>query len=103
MEARLLDFRALLLLLDLQQQRTVDVRQDTAESDGGTNESVELLVTANGELQMTGRNTLDLEILGSVAGQLEYFGGQVLENCSDVDGGWKDSSAHVHRRGGGKL
>ena len=56
----------LLLLLDLEQQRAVDVRQDTTEGDGGTDEGVELLVTTNGELQVAGRDTLNLEILGSV-------------------------------------
>lgn len=44
----------------------VDVRQNSSSSDGGSNERVELLVSSNGELQMTGSNTLDSEILGSV-------------------------------------
>ena len=56
----------LLLLLDLEQQGTVDVGQDTTEGDGGADEGVELLVTADGELEMTRRDTLDLEILGGV-------------------------------------
>jgi hypothetical protein len=77
----------LLLLLDLQQQRTVDVREDTAKSNGGANESVEFLVTADGELQVARRDALDLEILGGVASQLEDFSGQVLQDGSDIDGG----------------
>lgn len=38
---------------------------------------------------MTGRDSLDLEILSSVAGEFEYFGGEVFEDGSDVDGGWE--------------
>lgn len=40
--------------------------QDTTEGDGGADQGVELLVTADGELQVTRRDTLDLEILGGV-------------------------------------
>ena len=40
--------------------------QYTTEGDGGTNESIELLITTDGELEMAGSDTLDLEILGSV-------------------------------------
>ena len=64
--------------------------QDTAEGDGGSDQSVELLVAANGELKMTGRDTLDFEILGGVACEFEDFSGEVFENGSDVDGGWKE-------------
>ena len=39
---------------------------------------------------MTGRDSLDLEILSGVAGEFEYFGGEVFEDGSDVDGGWED-------------
>ncbi len=42
------------------------MRQHTTESDGGTDESVQFLVTADGELKVAGRDTLDLEILGRV-------------------------------------
>lgn len=40
--------------------------QHTTEGDGGTDQGVELLVTADGELQVARRDTLDLEILGGV-------------------------------------
>ena len=56
----------LLLLLNLEKQSAVDVRQDTTKGDGGADECVEFLVTTNGELQVAGCDTLDLEILGSV-------------------------------------
>lgn len=56
----------LLLLLHLEQQRAVDVRQDTSEGDRGADQGIELLVSADGELEMAGRDTLDLEVLGRV-------------------------------------
>lgn len=58
----------LLLLLDLEQQSTVDVWQHTTERDGGADESVKLLVATDSELKVARRNTLHLEILGSILG-----------------------------------
>jgi len=55
-----------LLLFDLEEQRAVDMRQDTSESDGRSDEGVEFLVTTDGKLKMPGCNTLDLEVLGCV-------------------------------------
>ena len=53
----------------------------------------QLLVTANGELQMARGDTLDLEVLGGVSGQLEHLGGQVLKDGGRVDGsGGSDTS-----------
>ena len=57
---------SLLLLLDLQQQSAVDVWEDTTKSDGGPDEGVELLVTTDGELEVTRGDALDLEVLGGV-------------------------------------
>jgi len=75
-----------LLLLDLQQQRPIDVGQDTAESNSGANEGVELLVAADSELQVAGGDAFDLEVLGGVARQLQHLGRQVLQHCCQVDG-----------------
>lgn len=36
---------------------------------------------------MAGRYTLHFKIFGSVAGKLEYFSGEVLQNCGHVDSG----------------
>lgn len=44
----------------------MDVGEDSSASDGGADERVELLVSANGELEMTRGDTLDAEILGGV-------------------------------------
>ena len=69
---------AFLLLLYLQQQRSVDMRQDTTEGDRGPDKGVEFLVAADGELQMAWGDALDFEVLGGVAGEFEDFGGEVL-------------------------
>lgn len=40
--------------------------QNTTESDCGTDEGVEFLVATNGQLEVAGCDTLDLEVLGGV-------------------------------------
>ena len=49
----------------------VDVRNDTTASNGGLDEGVQFFVTTDGKLQMSGSDTLHLQILGGVTGQLE--------------------------------
>ena len=66
--ALLLLLRSLSLLAD---EALVDMRDDSASGDGRLDERVQLLVTTDGELQVARRDTLHLEILGRVAGQLE--------------------------------
>jgi len=44
-----------------------------------------LLIVADGELQVTGNNTLLLVVAGGVASKLEDLGSEVLEDCSKVD------------------
>lgn len=56
----------LLLLFDLQQQRAVDVWQNTSKGDSCADEGIEFFVSANGELKMAGSDTLDFEILGGI-------------------------------------
>lgn len=68
--------------------------QDTTEGDSGTDEGVKLFVSADGKLQMTWRDTLDLEIFGGVASELEDFGGEVFEDSGNVDSGL-GSDAHL--------
>jgi hypothetical protein len=65
----------------------VDVRDDASARDGALDERVELLVPADGELQVARGDALDLEVLAGVAGQLQDLGGQVLEDGGGVDGG----------------
>lgn len=61
-----LESLGLLLLLDLEKQRAVDVWQHTTKGDGGSDQGIQLLVTTDGELQMAGCDALDLEVLGGV-------------------------------------
>lgn len=81
-----LDLATLLLLLDLQEQCTVDAGQDTTEGDGCADESVQFFITTDGKLEVARRDTLDLEILGGITRQFENFGSQVLKNSGHVDG-----------------
>merc|ERR1719187_188406 len=73
----------------LPDERLVDVRDDTTAGNGGLDQSVQLLVSPDGELEMSGGDPLHLEILTGVAGQLENLRCEVLQ----------DSRA-VHSRGG---
>lgn len=83
-----------LLLLNLEEESTVDVWEDTTKGNGGSDQGVEFLVSADGELKVAGRDTLDLEILGGVSGKLEDFGGEVLEDRGHVDSSLR-SDAHL--------
>ena len=65
----------------------MDVRNDTTTSDSGLDESVELLIAANGQLQVPRSNSLHLEVLTSVACKLEHLGSQVLQDGGRVDSG----------------
>lgn len=49
-------------------------------------ELVQLLIVADGKLEMAGNDTGLLVVTGSVASQLEDLSSQVLENGSQVDG-----------------
>jgi len=71
----------------LADQRLVDVRDHTAAGNGGLDEGVQLFVSPDGELQVTGGDTLHLQVLGRVACQLENLSCQVLEDGCGVDGG----------------
>ena len=93
------DLARLLLLLDLEEQGAVDVGQDTSEGDCGFDERVELLVAADGELQVAWRDALDLEVLCGVSGELEDFGGEVFEDGGEVDGGFGADARLLARDG----
>lgn len=62
----------------------MDVGDDTSAGDGGLDEGVQLLVTADGKLQVARCDTLHLEVLARVTRQLEHLGGQVLEDRGRV-------------------
>lgn len=63
----------------------MDVRNDTTTGNGGVDKGVELLISADSELEMARGDTLDLEILRSVTSELKNLGGEVLEDGSAVD------------------
>lgn len=66
--------------------QTQGKRQQGTYGDGGLDERVELLVSADGELQMAGGDALHLEVLGGVSGKLEHLGAEVLKDGGAVDG-----------------
>jgi hypothetical protein len=65
----------------------VDVGEDTTLGDGDvTQELVQLLIVADGKLEVTGDDTGLLVVTGGVTSQLEDFSSEVLEDGSQVDG-----------------
>jgi len=66
----------------------VDVWKNTTLGDCDVSEKlVQLLVVADGELQVTWDDTGLLVVTSSVTGQLEDFGSQVLKDGGEVDWG----------------
>ena len=65
----------------------VNVGEDTTLGDGDVTEQlVQFLVVADGELEMTGDDTGLLVVTGGVASQFEDFSSQVLKDGCEVDG-----------------
>lgn len=65
----------------------MDVGEDTTLGDGDvTQELVQLLIVADGKLEVTGDDTGLLVVTGGVTSQLEDFSSEVLEDSSQVDG-----------------
>lgn len=67
-------------------ERLVDVWQDTTTCDGGTDQTVQLLVSSDRKLQVSWRDALHTKVLGCVARQFEHLGGEVLQDRRCVDG-----------------
>ena len=66
----------------------MDVGKNTALGDGHrAQELVQLLVVADGKLDVSGDNAVLLVVLGGIACQLKDLGSQVLKNRGKVDGG----------------
>ena len=77
-----------LLLSLLGQKHSLDVGQDTTLGNGDTRqELVQLLVIADGQLQVTGDDPGLLVVTGSIACQLKDLSSQVLHDGSQVHGG----------------
>jgi hypothetical protein len=65
----------------------VNVGEDTTLGDGDVPEKlVQLLVVADGELEMAGDDTGLLVVAGSITGQLEDLSREVLKNGGEIDG-----------------
>jgi hypothetical protein len=65
----------------------VNVGKDTTLGDGDVAEQlVQLLIVADGKLEMSGDDTGLLVVAGSVTGQLENLSSEVLEDGGQVDG-----------------
>ena len=74
----------------------MDVGEDTTGGDGGAAEkSVELLIVADGELDVTGHNSGLLVVLGGVASELEDLSGEVLKDGGKVDWGTSTNALGV--------
>jgi len=66
----------------LHDQGLVDVGDHTSASDGGFNQGIELLVAADGQLEVAWGDALDLEVLACVSCQFEDLSGEVLQDGS---------------------
>lgn len=65
----------------------MNVGQDTTLRDGDVSEKlVQLLIVADGELEMTGDDTGLLVVTSGVTSQLKDLSSQVLEDGRKVDG-----------------
>ena len=87
-----------LLLLSLLggEEDGVDVGDDTSVGNGDVSqELVELLVVADGELDVAGHDAALLVVTGSVAGKLEDLGSQVLKHGGKVHGGTSTDTGSI--------
>lgn len=71
----------------------MDVWDDTTAGNGSLDEGIEFFVTSNGELQMSGCNSLHLKVLASVSSELQDLSGQVFEDSCSIDGRSSSDSA----------
>ena len=74
----------------------MDVGEDTTLGDGdAAHELVELLVVADGKLEVAGIDPGLLVVAGGVAGKLKDLGSKVLHDCGEVDGGTASDAGAV--------
>jgi|LauGreDrversion4_2_1035121.scaffolds.fasta_scaffold376394_1 hypothetical protein len=71
----------------------MNVRDHTTASNGGLDESVELLIASDCELEVSGCDSLHLEILAGVSGELKNLSCQVLEDSCSINGRCGSNSA----------
>jgi hypothetical protein len=86
-----------LLLLGLVDEGLVNMGDHTAASNGGLDKGVELLISTDGELKVTGSDALHLKILRRVTRELEHLSSEVLKDGGRVHGsGGSDTAVLVH-------
>ena len=85
--------RSLSLLGGLEDESLVNVRDHTTASNGSLDEGVELLITSNSELEVSGCDSFHLKILASVSSELEDLSSQVLKDSCSVHGRSGSNSA----------
>ena len=74
----------------------MDVWEDTTGSDGDASEElVELLIVADGELDVARDDALLLVVAGCVTGELEDLSGEVLEDGGEVHWGTSTNAGGV--------
>jgi len=84
------------LLRLLGQENGLDVGEDTTLGNGHTREQlVQLLIVADGQLEVAGDDPGLLVVPGSIASQLQDLSGQVLHDSSHVDGGTSTHSLSI--------
>ena len=71
----------------------MDVRDDASSSNRGLDQRVQLLVSPDGELEMPGGDSLHLQVLTGVAGQLEDLSREVLQDGGAVHSSGGSNSA----------
>ena len=80
--------RGLLLLALLGEEHRVDVGEDTSRGNGDSaQELAELLVIADGKLDVAGDDAVLLVVAGSVSSKLKDLSSKVLKDGSEVNGG----------------
>ena len=80
----------------LGEKHSVDVGEDTAGGDGHAAEQlVELLIVADGELDVPGDDAALLVVAGGVACELEDLGGKGLEDGGEVHWGTSANTGSV--------
>lgn len=90
------DQGSLILTLLILAEEGVDRVHDTSRGDNDVVEQlVQLLVVADGNHDVTRNNTDTLVVARSVTSQLEDFGGQVLQNGSEVNGSSNTNTASI--------
>lgn len=86
MSAFKLESECSLLFASFHHQSFVDVRDHTTASNGSLDEGVELLVSADSQLQVAWGYAFDFQVLACIASELENLGREVLKDRSSVNG-----------------